>query len=158
MKKKLSYKPEYNFTLIGVSSRENDFKVSWAINKKLSFNFTRDKEDFVLKEQKEQAPQMSLFDFAQDSNSSTTNNTQKFSVYSFESEKEALCFTLISNKGESGYLIPEQNYFIEIDGETTDKYLQTLIKSLNEIDVILTARTIDLKKLKAKNKQKLIVK
>ena len=54
MKKKLSYKPEYNFTLIGVSSRENDFKISWAINKKLSFNLTRDKEDFVLREKKEE--------------------------------------------------------------------------------------------------------
>lgn len=160
MKKKLSFKPEYNFTLIGISSRENDYKLSWALNKNLSFNFKRDKKGYILNTPKKQTEQLSLFDYVKDDeNNDVDTNIQLFSMYNYECENEALSYLLVSNKGEKGPLIPEQKgfeYLMLIDGEINN--IGEFIKKINDVEEVLLAKEIDVDKLKKTNKQKLIIK
>lgn len=78
---------EPDYFLVGISSHQSDYKVSWAINNALKINLTAEEEYFSIQ--------------------STDNLLKEFSKFTFEEEESLFYYCLVSNLCENGYLIPK---------------------------------------------------
>ena len=137
MKKKLTlnYQHELEFTLLGISSHENDYHLSWVLNQKIGLQFIKAKHLVVLQ------PESEL--------------SQEFSVFNYEDEDALLVYNLISNKCEQGYLIPELkniDFFLQISGEINHGFLNQIIEKLRNSGVVNASFVLDPKKIKAAEK------
>ncbi len=136
---KLSFKPDYEFVLFGISSHENDYRLSWAINNHLSFKLTKTNNLELYNKQKK--------------------TTQSFSVFTYYDEESFNTFYLVNNISEQGFLFKELkniDYFLQINGEIIDHELQHVKRKLKEIDIIASVFQIDVATLK--NPAKLLLK
>ena len=86
-KTRLNYQPEWSFLLIGISSHENDYHLSWAINTNLGFHLVRDTDQVVPGKKQ--------------------GEVQHFSVFTYDDQDALMLYNLISNTSEDGFLIPE---------------------------------------------------
>ena len=147
---------DYDFVLIGISSREKDYRLCWALNNKLGIDLTKI-ESLEIKSKKQTTPSF-------------------FSLFKFENADEFIEYFVIANvsenkifaskdnnlfgKGEdetqsteNGILIPEHkqmNCFFVIRGETDDNSVEEIIKKIKEIDMVLAAARIEVAELKSK--------
>jgi hypothetical protein len=133
---KLSFQPDFDFKLLGIGSRENDYKLSWALNKLLNINLSK-ADDLEIKNPK-------------------FSDIQLFSVYSYVPDDSEEEIHLISNRCIDGYYIEELkniDYFLLIKGfeEVVSEPFTSKIKSLDEVFVVLTINPDSLK-----SKQKFI--
>ena len=134
---KLSFKPDFEFVLLGISSHENDYRLSWAINNHLSVGLSKTNNIAL----------------------NNKNSIQQFSVFSYHDEESYNTYYLINNISEQGFLFKELkniDYFFQINGELIDYELQKIIKKLREIDIIASVFRIDVATLK--NPAKLLLK
>lgn len=147
---------DYDFVLIGISSHEKDYRICWALNKTLGFDLTKS-ESLEIKSKKQNTPSFfSLFKY---------ENTEEFMEYFVISNRsENKLFgtdenTLFSKGArgshatENGILIPEHkqmNCFFVIRGEVEENGIEEIIQKIKEIDIVLTALSIDVKTLKSK--------
>ena len=132
---KLDYKPELEFSLIGISSHENDYHLTWAINQQLGLNLTRSSNLTILSRQQ--------------------NAVQDFSVSSYEDEESMLLYNLISNSGEKGFLFPELrniDFFLQIYGELFENQLLEIQEHLKKIDIVSASFVLDPGTLKSPEK------
>jgi hypothetical protein len=135
-KVKLQISSDISFTLIGISSHENDYRLVWAVNSKLSFGFTR-MADLVIHHPK-------------------LKTDLEFSRYIYTDEDKYLNYLLISNRCPDGFLFPEiknLDYLLQIVGEADSRRLDVLIRELKKIDIISAVFMIDPKKLKDADKK-----
>lgn len=131
----LNYQPELEFTLLGISSHENDYHLSWALNQKLGLQFIKARNLVILQ------PEAEL--------------SQEFPVFTYEDEDALLVYNLISNKCELGFLVPELkniDYFLQISGEINQGFLDQLIYKLRNSGVVNASFVLDPKKIKAAEK------
>lgn len=131
---KLEIEYDYDFVLIGICSHEKDYRICWAINQKLDFDLKKT-EDLEIKEKKQAEPSL-------------------FSMYVHENPEEYVEYYVIANRGANGMLVPEQkqaDYFLMIRGTITDGQVESIIKQLREISMVLTAYEIDPTQLKSKH-------
>ena len=84
---KLSGEAETTVILIGISSHENDYRISWALNEHLGFRFTKSENYKVLNQR--------LKEF------------KEFSVYLYINNHDSNTYRLISNRCDDGFLIEE---------------------------------------------------
>lgn len=120
-----------SFTLIGISSHENDYRLVWAMNNVFSFQFTRT-ENLVIFNQK-------------------LSTDLEFSRFIFSDEDKYLTYHLISNRCPDGFLFPEiknLDYLLQITGEMDEMQLATLIRNLKKTGIISATFLIDPKQLK----------
>ena len=132
---KLAFKAELEFQLIGISSHENDYHLSWAINRNMGLNLTRSENLSIYNKQ--------------------LKGQQEFSVFSFNNEDNFILYNLISNTGVNGFLFPEMrniDFFLQIYGESDAKIILKLNTKLNKINIINTSFIIDPKSLKVPEK------
>ncbi len=132
---KLSVETGGDSILIGISSHENDYRLSWAINKHLGINLIRAENLIVYNEK---------FDVE-----------QEFSLFVYEDEDSMLKYNLISNKCDNGYFIPELSnidFFLQIQGEVYNNYTRNLLDKLKRIYIITAAFEIDPSSLKSKKR------
>ncbi len=132
-KHKLTFQLDFNFFLLGISSSENDYRLSWEINKKLKISLRKSTDHVIKREEIEQA----------------------FSVYTFTDEEVYLQYFLIANKSENGYLVEElrnMDYFLQIHGDLTDKQQKQIISSVRNIKGITGVFNLDINTMKSKNK------
>jgi hypothetical protein len=123
---------EYDFSLIGLSCHARDYKLCWAINNHLGFNLTR-QENLKLV---------------------TKTLTAEFSHYVYEDDDQRIGYSIISNRGSGGMLIPEHkqtDYFIKVSGASNSYFIKEFIAKLKELDLVLAAFTIDIPNLKSKH-------
>ena len=83
-----------------------------------------------------------------------SNKKGSFSLYKFDDEESYTTFHLLSNRCETGYLIPELkqiDYFIQYWGPMSDKELSSFKDELREIPSVLAAILIDPMELKSRN-------
>lgn len=149
---------DYDFVLIGISSHEKDYRFCWALNNKLKLELVK-KDSLEIKGKKQSTPSYFSF-FAFD-------DEDQFKEYSVianlsESKSMALAENNLFETGErlqkggqteNEYLIPEHkqmNYFFVVRGEMEDEDVESLIKQIKDIDIVLTALRIDPKSLKSK--------
>lgn len=132
---RLDFKPELEFSLLGISSHENDYYLSWAINHNIGLKLKRVKT-------------LSVF-------SKHLDADQDFSVYSYEDHEAVILYNLVSNSGENGFLFPELrniDFFLQIYGEISENFLEDIISKLKKIDIISTCFHLELKNLKSPDK------
>lgn len=129
---KLTDVPDASFELIGISSHENDYRLSWAINSQLNINFNRI-DNFSVKDEK-------------------TQLRKEFSQYEYNDEEALIKLLLLSNRSENGYLLPElknMDFFIVLLGETDKNYIQNFVKELQKVNIVSIATQIEISSLKS---------
>ena len=132
-KHKLTFQLDFNFFLLGISSSENDYRLSWEMNKALEISLKKGTDHITKKKEIEQV----------------------FLVYTFYVEEVFLQYSLIANKSEKGYLIEELrniDYFLQIHGDLSDNQKQQIISSIKNIKGVSGIFKLDINTLKSKNR------
>ena len=132
-KHKLTFQPDFSFFLLGISSSENDYRLSWEMNKALEISLKKGTDHITKKKEIEQV----------------------FLVYTFYDEEVFLQYSLIANKSEKGYLIEELrniDYFLQIHGDLSDNQKQQIISSIKNIKGVSGIFKLDINTLKSKNR------
>lgn len=130
---KLEVEYEYDFILVGISSHEKPHRVAWGLNQSLSLDLVRT-EPYVLSLKKAEP-------------------VSEFACFTWEHPDFEATYTLFSNKGTHGLLIPEQHqadYFLIAQGPFTPQDEQEMISGLRTVPFILMAFRIDPQVLKSK--------
>lgn len=132
---KLSEKEEYHFKLAGISSAENDYKLSWSLNQILGINLVRLENLEVYHKR--------------------LDDKQSFSQFEYFDEETLVQYRLISNRSVNGYLLEEMtnlDYLLQISGDMDEGWLENLIEKMNGIDGIILAFPLDPTTLKSRKK------
>lgn len=115
-----------NFELIGINSREKDFRLAWFLNKEMHWGLERMKPYML--ETKEQNSEHELFKFV--------------------SEEKHFTIHLISNRSLQGALIPEYaqiEYLLKVEGRED---IEELVKQIRKINNVLAAFHLSQESLK----------
>ena len=127
----LELEENFDFTLIGIFCHSKDYRLAFELNKKLKFELVKE-DDYVLK---------------------IKGEICHFGFFSFIDEESALEYYLVSNKGSTGKLIGEEkntDYFLAVKGEIETTYEKELLDTINKIQLILKAYSIEVSELKSK--------
>ena len=131
----LSFKDDYSFHLIGISSHENDYRLSWAINSQLGTSFIR-ADNLVV-------------------HNPRIGQDQEFSLSRYMDEETYIQYNLISNRCDDGFLIEEMtniDFVLQVTGEISEAELEGLVNKLRQVDMITTAFVMDVEKLKSRKR------
>lgn len=123
---KLAIQIENDYSLIGIASHENDYRLSWAINQSLGLDLKKC-DDLVINHPKHKI-------------------NIDYSLYNFDDEDKYLTYDLISNKSEKGFLISEMkniDFVLRISGSPDQDLLNDLVSNIKKIDIVITAFLID---------------
>lgn len=140
---------EENYSLIGIHTALEDYKLAYLVNRSLNTRFARASYSLDFK---------------------TEHNKASFSVFSYTNEKYDFNWHLISNSYSEErlntsdtlmlpaetktYLIPEKkkvDFFLKIVGDAEYSYLKKSIEKLNGIPQIVTSYLIDINTLKSRD-------
>ncbi len=131
----LNFMPELEFKLIGISSHENDYHLSWTLNQKLALKLVKSSNLTIPLSQ--------------------AGLKQEFSVFHFENENSMLIYNLISNKSENGVLLPElknMDYFLQLYGDINRDELNAIINNLKASGVVNACFILDPEQIKGAEK------
>ncbi|WP_299059141.1 IPExxxVDY family protein [uncultured Polaribacter sp.] len=137
------------YSLIGIHSTLEDYKLAYLLNKNLNTRFCKTKEDLEFIIEKKNA---------------------SFSVYNYENLEYHIDWLLIANSYREEnqtvsnqllltsetktHLIPEKkkvDFFIKIYGEFENEFVLKTINKIKSIDNVITAYSIDKNTLKSKD-------
>ena len=133
--KKLKYKPQFNFKLIGISSAEEDYKISWRLSKILKSEFIKSESLQIIDPR---FPEYLVF-----------------SVFENEDKYKLPDIKLVANKGIEGSLIEELkniDFFIIVNNDEETDLDEIIIASFKKEDGITAVFSLDPSKLKSKEK------
>lgn len=133
--KKLKYTPDFNFTLIGISSTDDGYKLSWHLSEITNTGFTK-LDDLEIID-----PRFSEY--------------QLFSIYGTINNDVNKGIKLVSNKANAGFLIEELkniDYFIIINDFENSDLTEDLIKKLKSISSISAVFKLIPENLKSREK------
>ena len=139
---------EDNYTLIGIHTALEDFKLAYLLNNNLNTHFSR--ASFSLDfETNQTKASFSIFEY--------TNEKYDYDWYlianSYKEEKVNATDTLALSTETITYLIPEKksvDYFIKVVGEQDNLLIKRSMDTINSINQIVTCYTIDTNTLKSK--------
>lgn len=129
-KYKLTPEPDYQFSLLGIVTSQNDYKLAWLINKELQLALSK-------------SPSLNIFNKKQ-------NISTEFSVYSDDNK---LIIRLIENKKAPFFLLPQFrhiDFFLQIkagDRAYSDLKIKKNLRQISEIQAVFS---LDVKTLKSK--------
>ena len=140
---------EEEYSLIGIHTALEDYKLAYLLNKNLKTQFYKSQNNLELENDK---------------------NKASFSIYNFSSKKYDFDWFLIANsfkrenQTESNelrlttetktYLIPEKkkvDFFIKISGEVDADFVTSAVQKIKNIEQIITSYSIDKNTLKSKD-------
>ncbi|MBN2776597.1 MAG: IPExxxVDY family protein [Bacteroidales bacterium] len=133
--KKLKYKPQFNFKLIGISSAEEDYKISWRLSKILKSEFVKSESLQIID------PRFTEY--------------LVFSVFEIEDKYKFPDIKLVANKGMEGFLIEELkniDYFIIVNSDEETHIDEIIMTNLKKEDGITAVFSLEPEKLKSKEK------
>jgi hypothetical protein len=133
--KKLKYKPQFNFKLIGISSSEEDYKISWRLSKILKSEFVKSESLQIID------PRFTEY--------------LVFSVFENEDKYKLPDIKLVANKGIEGFLIEELkniDFFIIVNNDEETDFDEIIIANFKKEDGITAVFSLDPDKLKSKEK------
>ena len=138
-----------NYTLIGIHSTLEEYKLAYLLNQKLNTRFV-------------------LANYSLDFQNK--NNNAIFSIYEFINTKFSQSWFLISNKYSNNldeistglfqsneittYLIPEKrrvDFFLKLEGDFNYDYITKKIEEINSVNQVITSYEIDTNTLKSKD-------
>lgn len=139
---------EDDYSLIGIHSTEEDYRLAYLLNNYLKIKLTRFKHNL---------------DFE--------NSTAIFPLFEYKDEANYINYYLINNKyielvdnqykeglfggnySTTSYLMPEKkkvDFFLKIEGCNKEDFIQNLVNDLNKINQIITSYSIEPLTLKSK--------
>jgi len=110
---------ENNFILIGISSHQSDYKLSWAINKKIGIQLKAQGTPLTIKQG--QSPK------------------QEFTKFLSDDSESMVSYSLVSNYSENGYLIPKLkniDFILKISGSFNPGFKDDILGKLKEVEII----------------------
>ena len=128
--KKIKYEAEYNFNLIGISSSEDDHRLSWKLGKIFNSEFVK-QEDIEIKDKK-------------------YSETQLFVSYKCKLTNLSVNLRLIVNKANVGYIVDELksiDYFLQVFDNQDETYLDKIIADIKTISSVSGVFNLDLSKI-----------
>jgi len=127
----LNLDEDYEFTLVGISCHSKDYRLCGELNKTLYTDLTRTKDLEIHKK----------------------DSINSHSFYEYIDEDNYLEYYLISNRGDNGFLIPEQkkvDFFFMAKGNISENHTNDVINKINTLSLVLTSFSIDPNLLKSK--------
>ena len=118
---KLNVKLEQDFEILGISSHENDYRISWALNQFLGLRLVRS-ENHVTQDEK-------------------TGTGQEFITYTYNDPDNLINYKLLCNHSENGYLLPSNktiDYVMLVSGEDYKSRALELSGTMKNIDMVNT--------------------
>lgn len=140
---------DVDYSLVGIHSTEEDYRLAFLLNKYLNTKLTRFKNNLDFKNSNAEFP---LFEFKDENNFINyylINNKHKEFV---KNKKNVGLFD--GNYSTISYLIPEKkkiDFFLKIEGCYQDSFINNLIEKLNAINQIITSYSIEPTTLKSKD-------
>jgi len=110
------------FTVIGISSHENDYRLSWSINEQLKLSLVQN-------------------------TSIITGDSQEFSCFVHKDDVRRL--QLISNRCDDGFLLEKYkniDYFLKIDGELNETETAEWLRDVRKVPLVSAAFPITVNK------------
>jgi len=122
---KLALDFDPDFTLIAIASHENDYRLTWSLNKSLGLDLKKE-GDLEINHPKHKI-------------------LCNYSMYHGSDKSGYSDVHLISNKSEKGFLMPELKNidFILRIANVDDEFFDQILIKLKKIDIVITAFTID---------------
>ena len=139
---------EEDYSLIGIHTALEDFKLAYLLNKNLQTKFTKSKEDLHF--EKSNQVSFSMFNYSSKKYDSDWFLIANSSKRESQTESNEL---LITSETKS-YLIPEKkkiDFFVKISGEIQYSFLSQTVNKIKEIDQVITSYLIDKNSLKSKD-------
>ena len=127
---------DLDFRVLGISSHQKDYRLSWFLNKALGLKLEKT-EDVVMDE---------------------GAGEDRFSCYQYLDPLTDTHYTLFGNMGENSYFLNEfrqADYFLKLEGDWIERTFDATLNKIKEIDVVIMAFDIDVSKIK--NSSKLIL-
>jgi hypothetical protein len=143
----ISFEEEY--TLIGIHTALEDYKLAYLLNKNLQTRFTKSKEELMFEKEKNEAS-FSLYNYKE-----AKCEFDWFLISnSFRIENESQNTTLLLSSEVITYLIPEKkkvDFFLKISGDLQYEFVIKTVEKIKRIGQVVTAYTIDKNSLKSKD-------
>lgn len=140
---------EEEYSLIGIHTTLEDFKLAYLLNKNLGISFQKSKEDLNF-EELDKKTAFSLFNYA--------NKEYEFEWFlianSSKRENQTASNELLLTSETKTYLIPEKkkvDFFVKISGSVDYSFVLETIEKIKKIDQIITSYLIDKDTLKSKD-------
>ena len=140
---------EDEYSLIGIHTALEDFKLAYLLNKNLNTSFYKSKEDLIFEGQQKNAS-FSIFNYS--------NAEYDFDWFlianSSKRENQTESNELLLTSETKTYLIPEKkkvDFFIKISGSLEYNFVAETIEKIKKIDQVITSYSIDKNTLKSKD-------
>jgi hypothetical protein len=118
---KLDIKPEA-FSIVGISSHENDYRLSWSINEQMNLSFAQN-------------------------NCHETAEGKEFSCFVHEDDDQTVM--LVSNRCENGFLLEKYknfDFFLKFYPELDESKTSEWLRNLKKVPLISTVISIPVTK------------
>ncbi|PQJ79792.1 IPExxxVDY family protein [Polaribacter porphyrae] len=137
------------FSLIGIHTTLEDFKLAYLLNKNLRTSFQKSRKDLAFKEEKKRAS-FSLYNYS--------NTEYDFDWHlianSSKRENQTVSNELLLTSETKTYLITEKkkvDFFIKISGDIQYNFISKTVAKIKKIDQVITSYQIDKNTLKSKD-------
>jgi len=140
---------EDDFSLIGIHTTLEDYKLAYLLNKNLKINFIKSKENLNFKKT-EKPSSFSIFNYYNKEYDSDWVLIANSSKRENQTESNELLLTTETKT----YLIPEKkkvDFFIKVSGELGFDFVTKIIDKVKNIEQVITSYPIDKNTLKSKD-------
>ena len=140
---------EDDFSLIGIHTTLEDYKLAYLLNKNLKINFIKSKENLNF-EKTEKPSSFSIFNYYNKEYDSDWVLIANSSKRENQTESNELLLTTETKT----YLIPEKkkvDFFIKVSGELGFDFITKIIEKVKNIEQVITSYPIDKNTLKSKD-------
>jgi hypothetical protein len=148
---KLELDSFYNdFNLIGISATIEGFKIAYLINKKMGFNFSKCRNDVMMKV-KNNSLAFEIFKFHNQKTRSTLYLVQNKSTYTLQTTSASNALFDVDQTLHK-YLInshKQAEYLIKIEDDYNHMNTKAMVSSLNEIPQLVSAFEIPFEDIKS---------
>jgi len=140
---------EEPYSLIGIHSTLEDYKLAYLINKNLNTRFCKAKKDLEFKRDKKKAS-FSIYNYE-----NTNYDYDWFLIAnSYRRESQTVSNELLLTSETKTYLIPEKkkvDFFLKICGDLDYDLVMKTIHKIKNIENVITAYSIDKNTLKSRD-------
>lgn len=129
---------EENYCLLGISSDVPDYKLCWLINDKFRMSFLKIDNLNVYHKK--------------------LNEDQEFSLFQYDDENAMLVYRIIGNRSDGGNFMSELkniDFLLHIQGDLIQEDISKLVQQLNSLNAVRMCVSVDLGKLKEKDRLQL---
>ena len=140
---------EEPYSLIGIHSTLEDYKLAYLINQNLNTRFNKANKDLEFKRDKKKAS-FSIYNYE-----NTNDGFNWFLIAnSYRRENQTVSNELLLTSETKTYLIPEKkkvDFFLKICGDSEYDFVMKTIQKIINIENVITAYSIDKNTLKSRD-------